>query len=51
MTSRDEWKCAWVESGAPFVMTSGTVLMLVLCVSHWDTPGKVSLTLSIALYP
>ena len=36
-----EWRSALAMSGVLCVMTSGEVLMLVLCVDNWDTLLKV----------
>ena len=35
-------KCVSMVLGAPSVMISGIMLMLLWCVSSWDTPHMVS---------
>ena len=39
--SLDVWRSATTMSGAPFVMTFGTLLMLWLPVDNWDCQVKV----------
>jgi hypothetical protein len=41
MVLKDVWKCALEEHGALSVMTSGTTLMVKLCVTSWALHKQV----------
>ena len=38
---REEWRYAWVISGALFVISAGAVRMPLLYVVNWDIPQQV----------
>ena len=40
-----------MESGAQFVITLGTTLMLEWCALRWDTPDEVHRTAYLQLWP
>ena len=39
---KDVWKSVSMESGAPFVMNTGMILMLEWCALKWDIPEEVN---------